>query len=282
MKLGSPVRRKHSRIEIIPLIDIMFFLLASFMMVSLSMDRTQNIKVNLPPATQAQHDFSPDMLNIAVDKAGEVWFAETARFLCRNSAWCSATASASIPICRSISAATATRCTARWSTSMKSSAAPGCRKWPSPWPARTAGSTKPMKLRSPLRRRRTRLEIIPLIDIMFFLLASFMMVSLQMQKVRTLKASLPTATLATSTAKPDMVTLTVDRNGQVAVDSKPISFPDLLTLLTKRHSLNTNLPVYITGTRDATHGSVMYVLDFVKRAGIQRVAIAVKAAPSHS
>jgi len=139
-----------------------------------------------------------------------------------------------------------------------------------------------MKLRSPLRRRRTRLEIIPLIDIMFFLLASFMMVSLQMQKVRTLKANLPTATLATSTAKPDMVTLTVDRNGQVALDSKPISFPDLATLLTNRYTLNTNLPVYITGTRDATHGSVMYVLDFVKRAGIQRVAIAVKAASGPS
>ena len=139
-----------------------------------------------------------------------------------------------------------------------------------------------MKLRSPLRRRRTRLEIIPLIDIMFFLLASFMMVSLQMQKVRTLKASLPTATLATAAAKPDMVTLTVDRNGQVTADSKPVSFPDLLTLLTNRYSLNTNLPVYITGARDATHGSVMYVLDFVKRAGIQRVAIAVKAAPDRS
>ena len=139
-----------------------------------------------------------------------------------------------------------------------------------------------MKLRSPLRPRRTRLEIIPLIDIMFFLLASFMMVSLQMQKVRTLKASLPTATLATSTAKPDMVALTVDRNGQVAIDNKPVSFPDLQDLLTNRFSLNTNLPVYITGTRDATHGSVMYVLDFVKRAGIQHVAIAVKAPPGHS
>jgi biopolymer transport protein ExbD len=139
-----------------------------------------------------------------------------------------------------------------------------------------------MKLSSPLRKRRTRLEIIPLIDIMFFLLASFMMVSLQMQKVRTLKASLPTATLATSTAKPDMVTVTVDRNGQVTVDNKQLSFPDLLVLLTNRYSLNTNLPVYITGTRDATHGSMIYVLDFVKRAGVQRVAMAVKVAPGHS
>jgi len=139
-----------------------------------------------------------------------------------------------------------------------------------------------MKLRSPLRRRRTRLEIIPLIDIMFFLLASFMMVSLQMQKVSTLNASLPTATLATTTAKPDMITLTVERSGQVEMDKKSISFPELLTLLTNRYHLNTNLPVYITGARDTTHGSVMYVLDFVKRAGIQRVAIAVKADPGKS
>jgi biopolymer transport protein ExbD len=139
-----------------------------------------------------------------------------------------------------------------------------------------------MKIRSPLPHRSTRLEIIPLIDIMFFLLASFMMVSLQMQKVRTLKASLPTATLATSATKPDLVNLTVDKNGQVAVDNKPISFPDLFNLLTNRYSLNTNLPVYITGTADATHGSVVYVLDFVKRAGIQRAAIAVKTLPGHS
>ena len=109
-----------------------------------------------------------------------------------------------------------------------------------------------------------------------------MMVSLQMQKVRTLKASLPTATLATSTTKPDMINLLVDRDGQVSSDSKHLSVPELYALLTNRHNLNTNVPVYITGTRDATHGSMMYVLDFVKRAGIQRAAVAVKAAPDKS
>jgi biopolymer transport protein ExbD len=139
-----------------------------------------------------------------------------------------------------------------------------------------------MKIRSPLPHKETRLEIIPLIDIMFFLLASFMMVSLQMQKVRTLKASLPTATLASSTAKPDMVNLMVDKFGQVSADDKPTSLSDLSTLLTDRYRANTNLAVYITGARDATHGSMIYVLDFVKGIGIQRVAIAVKAAPAHS
>ena len=134
-----------------------------------------------------------------------------------------------------------------------------------------------MRIRSPLSQRQTRLEIIPLIDIMFFLLASFMMVSLQMQKVRTLKASLPTATLITSQTKPDIVKLLVNRNGNVIADGKPVSFPELQSLLTNRHNLNTNLPVYISGAPEARHGAMIYVLDFVKRAGIERVAFSVKA-----
>ena len=136
-----------------------------------------------------------------------------------------------------------------------------------------------MKIRTPISEKKSRLEIIPLIDIMFFLLASFMMISLQMQIVRTIKANLPTATLTTSSAKPDMVNLLVNRDGQVSVDKKPVSFAELNTLLTNRYSLNTNLPVFITGAKDATHGSIIYVLDFVKRAGISHVAIAVNAAP---
>jgi biopolymer transport protein ExbD len=137
-----------------------------------------------------------------------------------------------------------------------------------------------VKIRSPIARKRSRLEIIPLIDIMFFLLASFMMVSLQMQKVRTLKASLPTATLATSAAKPDLIKLKVDRDGAVSLDNNLMTFPQLFTLLTNRHHANTNLPVYLSGSRDATHGEMVYVLDLVKRAGIERVAFAVKADPS--
>ena len=135
-----------------------------------------------------------------------------------------------------------------------------------------------MKIRSPLARRRTRLEIIPLIDIMFFLLASFMMVSLQMQKVRTLKASLPTATLAVSRAKPDIINLRVDRLGLIYEDQAQISRADLRALLTNRYARNTNLPVSISGDRDARYGETIAVLDFVKQAGIQRVAVAVTGA----
>ena len=135
-----------------------------------------------------------------------------------------------------------------------------------------------MRIRSPIRRKKARLEIIPLIDIMFFLLASFMMVSLQMQKVRTLKASLPTATLAVSAAKPDIIALRVDRLGLIHIDKERISRADLLTLLTNRYARDTNLPVSISGDRDARYGETISVLDLVKQAGIQRVAVSVTGA----
>ena len=135
-----------------------------------------------------------------------------------------------------------------------------------------------MKILSPLPRKRGRLEIIPLIDIMFFLLASFMMVSLTMQNLMSIRVSLPTATQAKSLAKPDMVNLTVDRFGQTLIDGKPISFTELYKLLNKKAELNPNYPVYIQGQKETTHGSMIYVLDFVRRAGIQKVAFSVKTA----
>jgi biopolymer transport protein ExbD len=137
-----------------------------------------------------------------------------------------------------------------------------------------------MKILSPLPRKRGRLEIIPLIDIMFFLLASFMMVSLTMQHLMSIGVSLPTATQAKSLAKPDMVVLTVDRFGQLSVDGKTISFPDLAAVLRERVAGNPNYPVYIQGEKEATHAAMIYALDFVKRAGIQKVAFSVTRAPS--
>src|SRR5581483_2818604 len=78
MKIGSPLHLHKARIEIIPLIDIMFFLLASFMLASLSMIRLQSIKMDLPTATVAKRDFKPDIVNIAVDKVGNIYIEKKA------------------------------------------------------------------------------------------------------------------------------------------------------------------------------------------------------------
>jgi biopolymer transport protein ExbD len=104
------------------------------------------------------------------------------------------------------------------------------------------------------------------------------MVSLTMQHLMSLRVSLPTATQAKTLAKSNMMTLTVDRFGQTWVDGKQISFSDLFTLLKRRAEANLSFPVYIQGQKETTHGSMIYVLDLVHRAGIQKVAFSVKIA----
>jgi biopolymer transport protein ExbD len=132
-----------------------------------------------------------------------------------------------------------------------------------------------MKLPSPIRRKHTRIEIIPLIDIMFFLLASFMMVSLQLDRTHNIKVDLPPATQAQHDFKPDMVNIAVDKAGAVWLEKKELTLPELATEVSNRFKADTNLPVYISGDRDTLHGSMVDVLRVVHDAGIQKVAFMV-------
>jgi biopolymer transport protein ExbD len=136
-----------------------------------------------------------------------------------------------------------------------------------------------MKLGSPLPEKKARIEIIPLIDIMFFLLAAFMMASLTMIKMQSIKMDLPTATQATRDFKPDIINISVDKIGEVYVEKKVINVVDLRSYLSNKFRVNTNVPVYISGDKDATHGAVIRVLDLVRREGIQKVSFAISSQP---
>ena len=129
-----------------------------------------------------------------------------------------------------------------------------------------------MKIISPIPKRRPRIVIIPLIDIMFFLLASFMMISLQMSRTANIKVNLPSATQAAQDYKPDMVNIAVDKSGAVWLEKKQITLPDLSLVLTARFQANTNLPLYISGDRDTLHGDMVKVYETVRSAGIQKVS----------
>ena len=137
-----------------------------------------------------------------------------------------------------------------------------------------------MKIGSPFPPKKARIEIIPLIDIMFFLLAAFMMASLTMIKMQSIKMNLPTATMATRDFKPDILNISVDKAGDVYVEKKPVNVTELHNLLSNKFRINTNVPVYISGDKDATHGSVIRVLDIVRREGIQKVSFAIAAQPN--
>jgi len=139
-----------------------------------------------------------------------------------------------------------------------------------------------MKLRSPLPQKRTRLEIIPLIDIMFFLLASFMLVSLSMSKQRTIKVNLPTAVAAQKDIKPDMISLAVDADGAYYLDKGRLDLVEMEKALTERYKQSPDAPISISGDNNSRHGSMVRLLDAVRRAGFQKIAFQVKETEAHS
>jgi biopolymer transport protein ExbD len=132
----------------------------------------------------------------------------------------------------------------------------------------------PVKLGSklPTEHSEARIEIIPLIDIMFFLLAAFMLVSLSMVNLKGVKVSLPTATTASPETQKNLVHVTVDKNGLVFLDGKPIGSHELATALNGAREKDPDLRVFIRGDREARHGDVLHILDLVRSAGVEKVA----------
>jgi biopolymer transport protein ExbD len=137
----------------------------------------------------------------------------------------------------------------------------------------------PVRLGSklPPEDAEARIEIVPLIDIMFFLLASFMLVSLSMVNMKSVKVNLPTSVSANSEMKKDFVDISVDKDGSVFLDKKPVAGNELVSTLSAQQAANPALRVFISGDQDARHGAIIRVLDLVRRAGIDKVAFEIRA-----
>lgn len=123
--------------------------------------------------------------------------------------------------------------------------------------------------------KKARIEIVPLIDIMFFLLASFMMVSLTMVKLQSIKMDLPTATQASRDFKPEIVNISVDKHGDLYIEKERKTLVEAHDYLVKRVAEKKDIPVYISGDKAASHGAVINVLDMVRRAGVEKVSFAI-------
>ncbi len=136
----------------------------------------------------------------------------------------------------------------------------------------------PVKLGSklPPESAEARIEIIPLIDIMFFLLAAFILVSLSMVNLKSVKVNLPPATTATADAQRDLVNISVDKAGLAYLDTRPVAPNELALALAALAITNTEARVFISGDQDARHGDVIRVLDIVRGTGIQKVAFEIR------
>ena len=135
-----------------------------------------------------------------------------------------------------------------------------------------------MRVSSPIPHKRARIEIIPLIDIMFFLLASFMMVSLSQTHMKGIRVNLPAAIAPPPSPVKDYVSVKVREGNVVTFDNQVVSDDQVLPRLYQLHQANPEIKVSISADMLAMHGDVISVLDKVRSAGITKVGYQIRAA----
>jgi biopolymer transport protein ExbD len=121
-----------------------------------------------------------------------------------------------------------------------------------------------------------RIEIIPLIDIMFFLLASFMMVSLSMTQLNRVPVNLPDASTGVADSKAPPFQIAIDPNGVITWDSAIITLSEITDRLMKEAAPG-ETRVLISADAEARHKNVLAVLNAVRAAGIEKVSFESKA-----
>jgi biopolymer transport protein ExbD len=137
-----------------------------------------------------------------------------------------------------------------------------------------------MRMRSPIPKKHARIEIIPLIDIMFFLLASFMMVSLSQTHMKGIRVNLPSANAPPQPPdKPkDYVAIRVTEGGLIYFDNVMVLTDDVLDKLYKLHEQNPEIKVSLSAEPLATHGDVITLLDKIRLAKITKIGYQIKTA----
>jgi biopolymer transport protein ExbD len=133
-----------------------------------------------------------------------------------------------------------------------------------------------MRVRRHLRKK-ARIEIIPMIDTMFFLLVFFMVATLSMTLQRGIPVNLPHAATAQDELR-QVVTLTLTKEGKLLFDKEPVqSADDAAARLARWKASGTDVSVVVNADRAVEHGQVVELMDAVRQAGVTRIAVAVKA-----
>lgn len=137
-----------------------------------------------------------------------------------------------------------------------------------------------MKMRSPIPHKKARIEIIPLIDIMFFLLASFMMVSLSQTHMKGIRVNLPSANSPPPppNQEKDYVAIRVAEGGLIYFDNVSVAYDEVHPKLFELHRVNPQVKISLSAETLALHGQVIDVLDKVRSVGIEKIGYQIKTA----
>jgi len=123
-------------------------------------------------------------------------------------------------------------------------------------------------------KKKARIEIIPLIDVIFFLLATFVLFTLSLNKIQSVPVNLPVASDRTTTNKDEEpVRLQVSDQGTCYWNKELINLSEVAPRLTQYKTQVSEPRVLIAGDDKAKFGPTVRVLDEVRKAGIAQVSV---------
>ena len=119
--------------------------------------------------------------------------------------------------------------------------------------------------------KRARIEIIPLIDVIFFLLATFVLFTLSLNKSNGISVKLPTAVTSEPRDPNGTVTISVTDEGTVAWNKDLITLDEFTQRLLQYKRENPDGRILINGDERAFFAQAIYVVDEARKAGFTRV-----------
>jgi biopolymer transport protein ExbD len=122
---------------------------------------------------------------------------------------------------------------------------------------------------------RPRVEVIPMIDIMMFLLVFFVIITLRMIAGTGVQMELP-ASATTQQLKVSTITVGVTKAGETVIDGKQVTMDELKQKLLELKQAK-SIDVVLAGDRDASLQTLLTVMDAVRAAGISSVGLAAQA-----
>lgn len=131
-------------------------------------------------------------------------------------------------------------------------------------------------------RKKARIEIIPLIDVIFFLLATFVLFTLSLNKISSIPVDLPAASVgaARNDVKDDLLTIQVSAEDTIFWNREPIDRAELAARITNYKANAKEPKILVTGDEKAKFGATVFVLDEIRKAGIMKYSVETRTRPS--
>ncbi|HPF13376.1 MAG: biopolymer transporter ExbD [Planctomycetes bacterium] len=119
-----------------------------------------------------------------------------------------------------------------------------------------------------------RIEMLPLIDVMFLLLVTFVYAMTAMIRSTAIPVNLPQLGTAQSQSLSSVLVVTVERDGSLFAGGQPVDGPGLIQTVRELHEQDDEFAVLLNADADARHGAVAAALDGLRAAGQQRIYLA--------